>query len=193
MHCARIGGECPHMVIPDTSFIFVLMPFKDSASIFDSIKQAAESLEKKRFVCERADVQYTSLDIWCHKICRSIRRARYLIVDASGMNANVFYELGFAHALGHTKNIIISKSIETLPFDISGYNAIEYTINDFPKLRKDLQKALIDLEAESAPDIEKDQTPEEIIQELKDQLREEEERAGNLKRSFGNPRTRSGC
>lgn len=184
MHCAKIGGECPHLVRPDSNYIFVLMPFKNSKSIFDCIKQAAESLENKEFVCERADVKYTSLDIWCHKICRSIRRAKYLIADTTGMNANVFYELGFAHALGHTKNIILTQAVEELPFDISGYSAIHYTEKDFPKLRNDLQKALIDLEAQSAPQVEKNQTPEEIIQELKAQLRKEEERANTFKKEL---------
>jgi len=182
MFCAKINAVCPHRVFVDTNFVFVLMPFKNSESIFDSIKLAVEGIEKKKFTCERADVKYTSSDIWCQKICRSIRRAKYLIVDTTGLNANVFYELGFAHALGHTKNIIITQSIEELPFDVSGFRAIEYTYKNFPQLREDLQKAILDLETEQSPEIEKEQSPEEMIQEIREQLKEEEKRSDKFKK-----------
>ncbi|HEX9975193.1 MAG TPA: hypothetical protein VGD14_24285, partial [bacterium] len=181
MFCAKIAGECPHSVITDPNFVFVLMPFKNSASIYDCIKQAVESLPKKKFTCERADVKYTSADIWCQKICRSIRRAKYLIVDTTGLNANVFYELGFAHALGHTRNIIITQKIEDLPFDVKGFSAIEYTEKNFPRLRQELQKAITDLEADAMAEAEKKQTPDELIQELKTQLRVEEQRSEKFK------------
>jgi tetratricopeptide (TPR) repeat protein len=125
-------------------------------------------------------VRYTSWDIWCNKICRSIRRAKYLIVDTTGLNANVFYELGFAHALGHTRNIIITQNINDLPFDVKGFNAIEYTEKDFPKLETDLLKALADMEAETNP-TEDVQTPEKIIEGLNEQLKAEEKRSTKFK------------
>lgn len=182
MFCAKIGGECPHRVFSDPNYVFVLMPFENSASIFDCIKRSVETLEKKKFHCERADARYTSLDIWCNKICQSIRRAKYLVVDTSGLNANVFYELGFAHALGRTKNIIITQNIEEVPFDVRGFSVIEYGVNDFPKLEKELRKALGDLEAESTREIAEHKSPEEMIKKLNDDLREEEKRAERFKK-----------
>jgi hypothetical protein len=47
MFCAKIAGKCPHQVITDPNFIFVLMPFKNSASIFDCIKRAAGGIKEK--------------------------------------------------------------------------------------------------------------------------------------------------
>ena len=146
MICAKIGGECPHKVFPDPNYAFVLMPFKNSESIFASIKRAVEEMKAKSFICDRADKRYASSDIWCKKICRSIRRAKYLIIDATGANANVFYELGFAHALGHTKNIIITQNIKKMPFDVSGFSVIKYTEKNLPELERELQSALRDCE-----------------------------------------------
>ncbi len=181
MFCAKINADCPHRVIQDSSYVFVLMPFENSASIFDCIKQAVENLPTKKFTCDRADVRYTSSDIWCQKICRAIRRAKYLIVDTTGLNANVFYELGFAHALGQTRNIIITQKIEELPFDVKGYSAILYSEKNFPKLREDLQRALTDLEAETGQETPATKTPDEIISDLKAQIRAEEERSEKFK------------
>lgn len=181
MFCAKINADCLHRVIRDSSYVFVLMPFENSASIFDCIKQAVETLPTKKFTCDRADVKYTSSDIWCQKICRAIQRARYLIVDTTGLNANVFYELGFAHALGQTKNIIITQDIKKLPFDLSTFNAIEYSEKNFPRLRADLQQALTDLEAEEPPEMPAAKTPADIIRELKAQIRAEEERSEKFK------------
>ena len=41
------------------------------------------------------------------------------------MNANVFYELGYAHALGK-QTILLAERGRELPFDVSGYRCIFY-------------------------------------------------------------------
>ncbi|MDZ7260997.1 MAG: hypothetical protein ONB05_02605 [candidate division KSB1 bacterium] len=146
MFCQRIGSECPHKVYRDPNYIFVLMPFANSASIFASIKRAVEGVPDRKFSCDRADKQYTSFQIWCEKICRAIRRAKYVIVDVTGRHANVFYEMGFAHALGQTQTILISQKIGDAPFDVQDLQVIEYTEKDFPKLEQALQQAILDLE-----------------------------------------------
>jgi hypothetical protein len=64
MFCAKINADCPHRVFIDSSYVFVLMPFKNSESIFDCIKQAVETLPTKKFTCDRSDVRSTSSDIW---------------------------------------------------------------------------------------------------------------------------------
>ena len=181
MICAKIGGECPHKVFPDPNYAFVLMPFKNSESIFASIKRAVEEMKAKSFICDRADKRYASSDIWCKKICRSIRRAKYLIIDATGANANVFYELGFAHALGHTKNIIITQNIKKMPFDVSGFSVIKYTEKNLPELERELQSALRDLDDEITHEIEAEQSPADMIKELIANLRGEEKRSDKYK------------
>ncbi len=103
MFCSKIGGECPHTVIQDNKYVFVMMPFEGFNSIYDAIKHAVGEIEGKEFRCERADAKYTNLSIWCNRICKNIRKAKYIIVDITGRNPNVFYELGFAHAMYNTK------------------------------------------------------------------------------------------
>ena len=74
------------------------MPFE---SLFQTqyervIRPAGEELGLK---CVRADEIYSKpqimADIW-----RSIRKARLLIAELTSRNANVFYEVGLAHAIG---------------------------------------------------------------------------------------------
>lgn len=61
----------------------------------------------------------------------------------TGLNANVFYELGLAHAM-NKKVIIITQDLGELPFDIKSYRANEYSLqfNKLPKLVEELKKLL---------------------------------------------------
>jgi len=125
MFCSKFGYECPHNISRDDGFVFVMMPFENSSSIYDAIKQAVNGI--KNFNCERADDKYTNHSIWCERICKKIRKANYLVVDTTGRNPNVFYELGFAHAIGNnTKAIIITQNIEEAPFDVKDLGHIIY-------------------------------------------------------------------
>lgn len=148
INCSKIGGPCPYPVNIDPNYIFVIMPFKGFDSVYDAIKQSVKQQRRNRFTIERADEKYTNLSIWCSRICKNIRKAKYCIVDTTGRNANVFYELGFAHALSNSKTIIITQNINDAPFDISEMGHIIYSEKDLPKLRKDLVSALGDLSKE---------------------------------------------
>jgi tetratricopeptide (TPR) repeat protein len=186
MFCSKFGGECPHTVIPDDKYVFVMMPFKNFDSVYDAIKMAMEGIKDKEFVCERADERYTNRAIWCDQICKSIRKSKYLIVDTTHRNPNVFYELGFAHAMGdNTRAIIITQNIEEAPFDVRDLGHIIYSEKNLPKLREDLKKAIIDLEKEEVEEESyENKSPEELINELKSQLRAEEERASKFKKEL---------
>ena len=181
MFCSKIGGECPHTVIQDNKYVFVMMPFVDSNSIYDTIKQAVEGIEGKEFRCERADDKYTNLSIWCKRICKNIRKAKYIIVDTTRRNPNVFYELGFAHAMYNTKAIIITQNIKEAPFDIAEMNHIVYSEKELPGLREELKNAIQALETEEIEEGYANKPTEEVITDLKSQLRAEEERAEKFK------------
>ncbi|MGR3177709.1 MAG: tetratricopeptide repeat protein [Candidatus Anammoxibacter sp.] len=181
MECSKIGGSCPHPVAKDNEYVFVMMPFGDSTNVYDAIKQSVANLDGKQFKCDRADEQYTNLSIWCRRICTNIRKAKYLIVDTSGSNPNVFYELGFSHALEGTKAIIITRNVKEAPFDISDLNHIPYTVDDLPDLRNKLKNALLALENEEKEEDTRRKSSDEIIQELNAQIREEEKRAAHFK------------
>ena len=76
-------------------------------------------------------------------IVEGIYQADVIIADLTGLNANVFYELGLAHAM-NKKVIIITQDLGELPFDIKSYRANEYSLqfNKLPKLVEELKKLL---------------------------------------------------
>jgi nucleoside 2-deoxyribosyltransferase len=53
-------------------------------------------------------------------------RSTVVVAEITPVNANVFYELGYAHALGK-QTILLAERGRTLPFDVSGYRCITTT------------------------------------------------------------------
>ena len=68
----------------------------------------------------------------------------YVVADLTTANANVFYELGFAHAL---EKPVILLSQEALPFDLQHQRFIQYanTISGAASLRDALRQFLVEL------------------------------------------------
>lgn len=59
-------------------------------------------------------------------IRRGIVESDVIIAEITPVNANVFYELGYAHALEKPTILLANRNVEKLPFDISGYRVIFY-------------------------------------------------------------------
>jgi hypothetical protein len=59
-------------------------------------------------------------------IRRGIVESDVIIAEITPVNANVFYELGYAHALEKPTILLANRNGEKLPFDISGYRVIFY-------------------------------------------------------------------
>lgn len=118
-----------HSVFPDGDFridpllVFVAMPF---ASEFNALYEAVENLlvEHCHLRCLRADAISRSgsitAEIWQH-----VNEAMCVIADLSGRNANVFYEVGLAHALGKPV-ILLSRDISDVPFDLRHLKIVQY-------------------------------------------------------------------
>ena len=49
-----------------------------------------------------------------------------IIAELSDHNPNVFYEVGWAHALNRT-TVLLARKGTSLPFDVSHINTISYT------------------------------------------------------------------
>ncbi len=67
--------------------------------------------------CERLDEQIYDEGM-LDRIYNQIAKADIVVADMSGQNSNVFYEVGYAHALGK-KVILITKSADDIPFDLA--------------------------------------------------------------------------
>ena len=72
-----------------------------------------------------------------------IYSADVIIADLTGLNPNVFYELGLAHAMDK-KVIIITQDIDELPFDLKSYRANQYSLlfNKISQLYNKLEELL---------------------------------------------------
>ena len=79
-------------------------------------------------------------------IVEGILDADLLVADLTGRNANVFYELGIAHAAGN-KTIMTAQSEADVPFDIANYRVLMYeqSISGAKKLKKKLNAAITEL------------------------------------------------
>jgi hypothetical protein len=60
-----------------------------------------------------------------HDIAQGIVDATVVVAEITPTNQNVFYELGYAHALGKP-TILLAERGKQLPFDISGYRVLFY-------------------------------------------------------------------
>jgi hypothetical protein len=109
---------------PKLSTFFVVMPFLpelDDVYHF-GIREVVRELGA---ACVRADeMQYTGGII--DKIYTSIRAADAVIAEVSSPNPNVYYEIGYAHALGKPV-VLVTRDVQETPFDLRGYNHVTYT------------------------------------------------------------------
>lgn len=122
--------------------LFVIMPFTTDLDdvYYFGIHETAKDLGCS---CDRVDQQEFIGPI-VEKIYDSIKGSRIILAEVSIPNVNVYYELGYAHAL-EKPTILITKDISSSPFDLRGYNHIIYTnIRDLrSKLKARLQAILM--------------------------------------------------
>ncbi len=122
----------------DRPFAFVLMPF---ASEFDpiyrnGIKTAAADAG---IDCQRVDEQIFAEGILV-RVYAEIARADLIIADMTGCNPNVFYEVGYAHALNKPV-ILVTRDASDIPFDLQHTQHIVYGRSP-SRLRNQLAKSI---------------------------------------------------
>ncbi len=109
---------------------FVIMPFKDTFNevYTDHIKPLIET-QLESVECVRIDEKPKLNCSIVANIKKAISHCTFAIADITGLNPNVFYEVGYAH--GQNKKVILikHKCIGKLPFDISHLPVIVYDRN----------------------------------------------------------------
>ncbi len=120
-------------------FAFVLMPFNpDFDDIYKlGIKGACNS---EKIYCERVDEQIYEGDM-LNRIYNQIQHADYIIADMTAKNPNVFYEVGYAHAL-QKKVILITQNPDDIPFDMQHYFHIVYNKSNISGLKDELNRRI---------------------------------------------------
>jgi hypothetical protein len=109
----------------DKPRVFVVMQFGEPYDFLyrDVILPVAKKLEFEAF---RADDVYRP-GVILQDIIRGIVECDVVIADITPVNANVFYELGYAHAMQKPTVLLANRTVEKLPFDISGYRVVYYS------------------------------------------------------------------
>jgi hypothetical protein len=114
--------------------VFVLMPFAtEYDDVYDAIKAAATAAGAD---ARRVDEQiHDSLIL--ERIYGQIRLADLIVADMTGRSPNVFYEVGYAHAI-ERRVVLVAKSASDIPFNLSQYPHIIYG-GDAALLQSELQ------------------------------------------------------
>lgn len=98
-------------------------------------------------ICEEEEIDVVRIDeengpgLVIQDITRTIYESTIVIADISPLNANVFYEVGFAHAL-NKPTILIAQKDTKLPFDVSSFRTLFYenSIGGKSKLEEGLRR-----------------------------------------------------
>lgn len=121
---------------------FIVMQFTDefNSLFIDVIKPTCE---KYGYDAIRADDIFTNGQI-INDITRSIEESSIIIADITPNNPNVFYEVGYAHAIRKPTILLCERGREKLPFDVSGFRTLFYdnTIGGKSQIEERLSKHL---------------------------------------------------
>ena len=89
--------------------------------------------------CERVDEQIYAEGMM-ERVYNQIAKADIVVSDMTGQNPNVFYETGYAHALGKLTVLVIQNADE-IPFDLKHVPHIVYE-GSIVKLKRDLKRKI---------------------------------------------------
>ncbi len=119
-------------------FVFVLMPFDPAFNdIYKfGIKGAADEVGA---YAERGDEQNFTEGI-LDRIFNQISKADVIVADMTERNPNVFYEVGYAHALGKI-TLLLTQNTDDIPFDLKHRPHTVYE-GKIETLRKELEPKL---------------------------------------------------
>jgi len=122
--------------------VFIVMQFTpEFNSLYKDVIQP--TCEKFGYQVIRGDDVYTN-GLIIDDITKSIEEASVIIADITPDNPNVYYEVGYAHAIAKPTILLCEKKRERLPFDVSGFRTLFYdnTIGGKSQIEERLTKHL---------------------------------------------------
>lgn len=154
---------------------FVIMPFGDKPDPgqdgkiihFDELYKAfiKDAVEGLGITCVRCDEIGEAG--WIHsKMFKHIYAAEVAVVDITALNPNVFYELGVRHVMKKNVTVLIRQEGTRAPFNIQGFNIIEYKPQD-PENLKAAAAKIQELIRNGLASVEPDSPVYEVLDTLK--------------------------
>lgn len=124
----------------DRKKCFFVMPYNDKCN--STYAHLSDALRKHDYTPIRVDFIPSSQTIM-HNVLEELTTSNYVIVDISGENPNVFYELGIAHVFKDVRNVILIKDKDTkAPTDITHIRYTEYSKENYMLLEETIIKML---------------------------------------------------
>lgn len=116
----------------------VIVPFDAPGErVLDSVRRALQDLSVEAFRFD--DIEHGAS--WANAITDAVRSSDFLVEDVTRQNPNVFYELGFAHALRKPTILIVSPEASgALPSDLEGFQCIVYDLSNLRGLVDRVQR-----------------------------------------------------
>jgi hypothetical protein len=139
------------LVAEEAPKAFVVMQFTESFNtLYEEVIQPVCS--EFGYQAVRGDETFTSGSV-LDEIIQSIQDASVVIAEITPNNPNVFYEVGYAHALNKPTILLCDKTRDKLPFDVSGFRTLFYedSIGGKRRVQESLIKHLQSVRASEEP------------------------------------------